>query len=400
MLAKLTMTRKLIFTLFPLTLVIFVGIIKFIHVTVDKAFTEKAVIAAEELALAEGERVVENLLTRLGGIEDLASAVKTVGQFPAMQRREIINSFLKKHLENYPNMLGVWTIWEPNALDNLDVFYQNTEGHDATGRFASYWVRHKGQLLNEVIVGYDAVDADYYQVAKHTRNSAIIDPYIYEINGDKVLMGSAAVPLIIDGEFLGVMGFDFKADNLQKFVSGTKHYGGVSALFGQQGAIIAHPDPSRLGKNMLQTEQDFMGEELQAATEAVKAAKPYTTQMYNALFKEEALIVFVPIPLGKTGSYWSFAMAMPMSEVLKDVDTIIRQVIAIGVTGLVILLGAMFWLSRSIARPLENAVAAMEDVASGEGDLTRRLKVIGKDEVAQLSKAFNIFAEQVRRVIA
>ena len=143
-----------------------------------------------------------------------------------------------------------------------------------------------------------------------------------------------------------------------------------------------------------------MGEELQAATEAVKAAKPYTTQMYNALFKEEALIVFVPIPLGKTGSYWSFAMAMPMSEVLKDVGTIIRQVIAIGVTGLVILLGAMFWLSRSIARPLENAVAAMEDVASGEGDLTRRLKVIGKDEVAQLSKAFNTFAEQVRRVIA
>src|SRR5690554_254242 len=400
MLSNLTMTRKLIFTLFPLTLVIFVGIIQFIHVTVDKAFTEKAIIAAEELALAEGERVVENLLTRLGGIEDLASAVKTVGQFPAMQRREVINSFLKNHLENYPNMLGTWTIWEPNALDNLDMFYQNTEGHDATGRFASYWVRHKGQLLNEVIVGYDAVDADYYQVAKHTRNSAIIDPYIYEINGDKVLMGSAAVPLIIDGEFLGVMGFDFKTDNLQKFVSGTKHYGGVSALFGQQGVIIAHPDPSRLGKNMLQTEQDFMGEELQAATEAVKAAKPYTTQMYNALFKEEALIVFVPIPLGKTGSYWSFAMAMPMSEVLKDVGTIIRQVIAIGVTGLVILLGAMFWLSRSIARPLENAVAAMEDVASGEGDLTRRLKVIGKDEVAQLSKAFNTFAEQVRRVIA
>ena len=73
-------------------------------------FTEKAVIAAEELALAEGERVVENLLTRLGGIEDLASAVKTVGQFPAMQRREVINSFLKSHLENYPNMLGTWTI--------------------------------------------------------------------------------------------------------------------------------------------------------------------------------------------------------------------------------------------------------------------------------------------------
>ena len=400
MLSNLTMTRKLIFTLFPLTLVIILGILQFIHVTVDKAVTEKAIIAAEELALAEGERIVENLLTRLGGMEDLVAAVKTARQLPAMQRREIINSFLKNHLENYPNMLGTWTIWEPNALDNLDMFYQNTEGHDATGRFASYWVRHKGQINNEVIVGYDAVDADYYQVAKHTRNSAIIDPYTYEVDGTKVLMGSAAVPIIIDGEFLGVMGFDFKTDNLQKFVGETKYYGGVSALFGQQGAIIGHPDSSRLGKNMLETEQDFMGEELPAAAEAVKAAKPYTTQMYNALFNEETLIVFVPIPLGKTGSYWSFAMAMPMSEVLKDVNSIVRQVFFIGITGLVILLGAMFWLSRSIARPLEAAAAAMEDVASGEGDLTRRLQVTGKDEVAQLSKAFNTFAEQVRRVIA
>lgn len=400
MLSNLTMTRKLIFTLFPLTLVIILGILQFIHVTVYKAVTEKAIIAAEELALAEGERVVENLLTRLGGMEDLVAAVKTARQLPAMQRREIINSFLKNHLENYPNMLGTWTIWEPNALDNLDMFYQNTEGHDATGRFASYWVRHKGQINNEVIVGYDAVDADYYQVAKHTRNSAIIDPYTYEVDGTKVLMGSAAVPIIIDGEFLGVMGFDFKTDNLQKFVGETKYYGGVSALFGQQGTIIGHPDSSRLGKNMLETEQDFMGEELPAAAEAVKAAKPYTTQMYNALFNEETLIVFVPIPLGKTGSYWSFAMAMPMSEVLKDVNSIVRQVFFIGITGLVILLGAMFWLSRSIARPLEAAAAAMEDVASGEGDLTRRLQVTGKDEVAQLSKAFNTFAEQVRRVIA
>ena len=400
MLSNLTMTRKLIFTLFPLTLVIILGILQFIHVTVYKAVTEKAIIAAEELALAEGERVVENLLTRLGGMEDLVAAVKTARQLPAMQRREIINSFLKNHLENYPNMLGTWTIWEPNALDNLDMFYQNTEGHDATGRFASYWVRHKGQINNEVIVGYDAVDADYYQVAKHTRNSAIIDPYTYEVDGTKVLMGSAAVPIIIDGEFLGVMGFDFKTDNLQKFVGETKYYGGVSALFGQQGAIIGHPDSSRLGKNMLETEQDFIGEELPAAAEAVKAAKPYTTQMYNALFNEETLIVFVPIPLGKTGSYWSFAMAMPMSEVLKDVNSIVRQVFFIGITGLVILLGAMFWLSRSIARPLEAAAAAMEDVASGEGDLTRRLQVTGKDEVAQLSKAFNTFAEQVRRVIA
>ena len=400
MLAQLTMTRKLLFTLFPLTLIILLGILQFIHVTVDKAVTDKAIIAAEDLALAEGERVVENLVMRLGGIEDLTSAVKTINQFPAHQRRGIINSFLKSHLENYPSMLGTWTIWEPNALDDMDDFYQNTTGHDASGRFASYWVRHKGKISNEVIVGYDAADADYYLVAKRSRKPSIIDPYHYEVDGDNVQMGSAAIPIIINGEFLGVMGFDFKTDNLQKFVSEAKHYGGVSALFGQQGAVIGHPDPTRLGKNMLETEQDFMGKELSAAADAVKNAKPFTTQMHNALFGEEVLIVYVPVALGNTGSHWSFAMAMPMSVVLKDVNTIIRQVFVIGIIGLVILLGTMYWLARSIARPLENAAAAMENVASGEGDLTQRLQVVGKDEVARLSKGFNTFAEQVRLLIA
>lgn len=401
MLAKLTMTRKLLFTLFPLTLIIILGILLFIHNTVNKAITDKTIIATEELALAEGERVVSNLVMRLGGIEDLASAVKTIGQFPAYQRRDIVNSFLKSHLENYSGMLGTWIVWEPNAFDQLDDFYKNTDKHDATGRFASYWVRNdKGQISNELIVGYDAPDADYYQVAKRTRKPAIIDPYRYEIEGSSVLMGSAAVPIIIDGEFLGVMGFDFKTDNLQKFIGQATHRGGVSALFGQQGGIIAHPDASRQGKNMLDTEQDFMGDELQDAVDAVINNKPYITRMHNNLFGEEALIVFVPIPLGNTGSYWSFAIAMPMSEVLKDVNALVRQVFIISFTGLFILLGVMLWLSRSIARPLENAAAAMENVASGEGDLTQRLKVVGNDEVARLSRGFNTFAEQVRVLIA
>ena len=85
-------------------------------------------------------------------------------------------------------------------------------------------------------------------------------------------------------------------------------------------------------------------------------------------------------------------MAIPMSEVLKDVNVIVRQLMIIGSVSLLVLLAAMIWLSRSIARPLEAAAAAMEDVASGEGDLTRRLQVTGKDEVARLSTAFNTFS--------
>lgn len=54
---------------------------------------------------------------------------------------------------------------------------------------------------------------------------------------------------------------------------------------------------------------------------------------------------------------------------------------------------------RSIIRPLKSAVSAMNSIASGDGDLTRRLDVDGKDELSQLATAFNSFADQVHGLV-
>ena len=58
------------------------------------------------------------------------------------------------------------------------------------------------------------------------------------------------------------------------------------------------------------------------------------------------------------------------------------------------------WAVNSlITGPINQAVAAMNDIAEGEGDLTRRLNVNGRDEVAQLSIAFNKFIEKIQSLI-
>ncbi|SOB76445.1 methyl-accepting chemotaxis sensory transducer with Cache sensor [Marinobacter sp. LV10R510-11A] len=54
---------------------------------------------------------------------------------------------------------------------------------------------------------------------------------------------------------------------------------------------------------------------------------------------------------------------------------------------------------RSIIRPLKSAVSAMNDIANGDGDLTRRLEISGKDELSQLATAFNSFADQVHGLV-
>lgn len=69
------------------------------------------------------------------------------------------------------------------------------------------------------------------------------------------------------------------------------------------------------------------------------------------------------------------------------VTTVLSVLVAIGLIG-------------SVVGPLQRAIAAMRDVAEGEGDLTRRLPATGRDELSQLGRAFNAFAEKMRGAIA
>ena len=65
------------------------------------------------------------------------------------------------------------------------------------------------------------------------------------------------------------------------------------------------------------------------------------------------------------------------------------------VTGLLLIV----LITRGIVVPLKRTLAAMNDIAEGEGDLTRRLEVSGKDEVSQVALAFNKFANKIEIVI-
>lgn len=54
---------------------------------------------------------------------------------------------------------------------------------------------------------------------------------------------------------------------------------------------------------------------------------------------------------------------------------------------------------RAVVKPISETVELMEDIAQGEGDLTRRLTVKGKDEMALIGNAFNRFVEKVQQLL-
>ncbi len=67
------------------------------------------------------------------------------------------------------------------------------------------------------------------------------------------------------------------------------------------------------------------------------------------------------------------------------------------ITLLIIILS--FFIARSVIVPIKITIDALSDLVEGEGDLTRRLPVNGKDEMSELSHLFNEFITKIQGVV-
>jgi methyl-accepting chemotaxis protein len=93
------------------------------------------------------------------------------------------------------------------------------------------------------------------------------------------------------------------------------------------------------------------------------------------------------------------AIGTTTTELVKQTATTTQTVTLLLIVGLAIG-GVVAWLiTRMIVGPLKTAVAAMRDIAEGEGDLTQRLDERGRDEIAQLAGEFNHFVEKIQTII-
>lgn len=57
-------------------------------------------------------------------------------------------------------------------------------------------------------------------------------------------------------------------------------------------------------------------------------------------------------------------------------------------------------ISRSCTKPMSRMLAMLQDIASGDGDLTKRLEATGQNEITDVAKAFNLFVDKLHDIIA
>lgn len=376
------------------------------------------------LADAEAGRIQRELEHALTLATQLADTNALMGQQDAsgrralsLSRRELSNLVRQSVVEN-PSLLDAFIGWEPDAFgrDALYADLGEADGYDGSGRFMPWWYRTGegrvevlplGETMESTTVLASGVrEGEYYLCPRETLAPCIIDPAPYDYGGETLLVTSFNVPIVVDGAFRGVAGVDLALDFIQALLleANQSLYGGAGemALVAGRGGLVAHTgDADRLGAAASETfDAEVLGaiEQARERGESVSLARAGMLERYQ------------PFTIGASEMPWTLLIRLPETAVMGELTTLQEMLgeqrradtLGMALVGLLLAalgLAALWWVGTRVSRPLRLLAERMREIASGNGDLTQRLPVRGRDESAELATQFNAFVDKIHDVL-
>ncbi len=227
---------------------------------------------------------------------------------------------------------------------------------------------------------YDPRNRMWYQEAKKHGKQLFTAPYADASSGE--ILVSVAAPLFNNGAFKGVMFADISLKALADISNKANLFGaGDAFIVGNDGNFIAYPDASMNGQPMSQV----FGRQLDIN---------HKTAHITVNGKEHS-VIFTPL----SGLDWSLGVVLDEDIIYAAADKLRGDAIFYSLLALVLATLLMAALIKRLMKPLAILNQAMEDVASGEGDLTRRLSTDSDLEFASLASSFNRFVIKLQGLI-
>ncbi|MBZ0150246.1 MAG: methyl-accepting chemotaxis protein, partial [Planctomycetes bacterium] len=96
---------------------------------------------------------------------------------------------------------------------------------------------------------------------------------------------------------------------------------------------------------------------------------------------------------------WTVAVRVPAATLQGAATAVALEMALVGGLAALLGIGLVWWTARRITRPLLQVSAAMDEIATGGGDLSRRLPVVSADEVGRVATAFNGFVASVAAIV-
>ncbi|SBS35172.1 Methyl-accepting chemotaxis protein PctB [Marinomonas aquimarina] len=224
--------------------------------------------------------------------------------------------------------------------------------------------------------GYVTQARPWFTGPKQTGGLIITDPYIDVSTGNTIV--SIATPVYQQGTFIGAMYFDMELEALANLVNSANLLdAGYLLVLAADGTAIAHPQAENNGKKI---RNFFADVNLQDSAQRVTLeGTPYMVIMRHYQAED-----------------WYIVSIVDEDKALAALAKLRNSSILFTTIGVIISVFVLMFLIKVLMRPLDSLNSAIQEVASGKGDLTKRIEVSNTPEFASLAQGFNTFTESLQ----
>ncbi|VTT26913.1 methyl-accepting chemotaxis protein [Klebsiella pneumoniae] len=354
----------------------------------------RVIEASNSLIQQTGENIVGQLNQQLIRVEgegvSLARLAEVLPHDEALFRQvlpQIIDSKGDKSIAGG----GIWP--EPNTFS------------DGVARRSFFWARNASGSLDYSDGYNDPAGTGYHHESWYT-SSRTTSPNkcnwseVYQDPVSRVNMVTCSVPYRKGDAFAGVATFDVLLDNLSSFMQRNgASTGGYAFALDQAGNVLYFPgikDKALKKFSDLAQQQAWLAPMVAAVKSASGSQRSATFSNLNDewLHTRSQMTLF---RMADTG--WTIGLVTPESQVTALADNIMQDIFILLIPALLLLLVILWFVARQISGRLESTRKALDDIAHGDGDLTRRLDTSGRDEIADIAVSFNQFVDKIAGVI-
>jgi len=233
---------------------------------------------------------------------------------------------------------------------------------------------------------YDPTGRPWYQDSLKAKKPLVTRPYR---SATGVILVSFTAPILREGIVYGVVAGGVSLDTVRQVVRAIHPTpASIGFVVDAGGTVIAHPDEKLLLKPATDIAPSLTVAQLDGMARDGSVSE---VEMDGA----GKWLRAVPIP----GTDWRLVISLDRH----DAGAGMRSVLGASAVA-ALLLAALSTLVSSVATArsftrLSRVRDAMNVIASGTGDLTQRLPVTGRDEVAQIASSFNRFVDKIEHVL-
>lgn len=228
----------------------------------------------------------------------------------------------------------------------------------------------------------------YIAAIKNPRATYIDNPSVASATGKNVVSLGRAV-INSDGSVKAILGIDVVIDDIVQQLRDIDLPGNGYMFIARGGKVFAHADQKLLSKSLIDISPDLTDAKLQ------QILRDKDDQHLIQLDGKTMQVFADAIP----GADLTLVMVLERELLVGPVQSTLMGQLAVILVLLIATVIALNWFNGVLLLPLHNVSQSLSDIASGDGDLSRRLPVTSNDEVGLLAANFNSFVDHMNDLV-